>query len=819
MIPRPHVRALLCAATSLLGLASAHTAEIGAGATDAAAQAQPADGPLTARTSEEEDTSGDIIVNAASAASNSVSDIPADEVLDEQAIASYGSSNALELVAALSVQTSSGRGRGSGPPVVLVNGRRVSGFGEIRNLPPEAISRVEIFPEEVALDYGYAADQRVINFVLKDRFSAITTEVEAGGATQGGRYNQELEASLLRLMGKSRLNLTANYERFTPVTEAERGIIESSGVTGDGRLRTLLGGNETLSLDGTFARPISDAIAGSLNLRYDLATVDSLLGPLASDPDQPLRAANRSETFHAGGSSDGRIGKWRWSLTGNYDRGVSRSTSERNLGAGPAAIVQTDRTRTLTNTGEADLVLSGGLFDLPAGPVRTTIQGGWRGIGLDATSERSGVITLTDLGRTAWSASTNIDVPIASRRDDVLAFLGDLSVNGRYALRDVSDFQLLKSWTVGLNWSPTERVDLIATWIRDQNAPSVSQLGAPQLITALRTFYDFSRGETVLANGISGGNPDLLAETRRDFKFTANWRPIGDTDLLLTSTYGRVRSANTTADFPLLTTEIEAAFPGRIVRGADGRIVSVDQRPVNFASTRGDQIRSGISFSKSFGEPQRGPGGTGGPGAGRPGSGRPDGAGRPGGGRPGGGSGGGRGFGGGGFGGPGGGGGRWSLALYHTVRLTDEVTIGPGIPTLDLLNGSAIGSSGGSARHQVEFDGGWFYKGLGFRANGVWSDGSRVNGGPIAGGGTASDLRFSPLFTVNLRAFIDLNQRESLVRDVPFLKNSRIRLSLDNLFGDIREVRDDSGVIPLRYQAGYLDPVGRSVEISFRKQF
>jgi hypothetical protein len=640
------------------------------------------------------------------------------------------------------------------------------------------------------------------------------------------------------------------------------------GTVDQGPFRTLLSGSDQYSIDATFARPVADQVNASANLRFERTSNDSLLGlssggvivpganlanPLTNDvlltrayaPSGPLTAENRSDTLHAGISSDGRLGRWRWTLTGNYDRGVSRATTDRgvdfaalqsaiNAGANPfivdpAALVTLlapDRTRSTSNTGDADLVLSGTLANLPAGRVRTTLQAGWKGIGFDSVSERAGVTTLTDLSRTAWNGSVNVDVPIASRSDDVLAAIGDLSVNGRYAVRDVSDFSTLTSWTVGGTWSPIERVDFIASWIGEENAPSVSQLGAPLLVTPLRPVYDFSRGETVLANVISGGNPALQAETRRDVKFTANWRPIEDTDLLLTATYGRTRSRNTTADLPLLTPEIEAAFPGRVIRDASGRIISVDQRPVNFAATRGEQVRWGVSFSRSFGQPAGGPG-AGGPGAGGgrgPGAGAggppPDAGGprREGGGPRMGGGGGGRG--GGMFGGPGGmNGGRWSLAAYHTVRFQDEIVIRPGVPVLDLLDGSATGSTGGSARHQVEFDGGWFYRGFGVRGNGTWQSGTTVVGGPTAGGGTASDLRFSPLFSVNLRAFVNFDQQTSLVEAVPFLKGSRIRISVDNLFNDRLNVRDDTGLVPLRYQPGLIDPLGRRFEISFRKQF
>ena len=88
--------------------------------------------------------------------------------LDEADIAAYGASSLGDLIAAIGPVTGSGRGRGGGGPVILFNGQRISNFREMRNIQPEAIRRMEVLPEEVALRFGYAANQRVINFILKD---------------------------------------------------------------------------------------------------------------------------------------------------------------------------------------------------------------------------------------------------------------------------------------------------------------------------------------------------------------------------------------------------------------------------------------------------------------------------------------------------------------------------------------------------------------------------------------------------------------------------------------------------------------------------
>lgn len=88
-----------------------------------------------------------------------VGDVPPIQQLDAGDVRALGVSSVAELLGELSPQTRSGQGRGGEQPVTLLNGRRISGFREIRDIPTEAIERVDILPEEVALKYGYSADQ------------------------------------------------------------------------------------------------------------------------------------------------------------------------------------------------------------------------------------------------------------------------------------------------------------------------------------------------------------------------------------------------------------------------------------------------------------------------------------------------------------------------------------------------------------------------------------------------------------------------------------------------------------------------------------
>jgi outer membrane cobalamin receptor len=76
-----------------------------------------------------------------------VGDIPAENVLDSRDIRATGATSISELLEAVESQTGSARGRSGGRPVLLLNGQRISGFRELRDLPPEAVERMEILPE------------------------------------------------------------------------------------------------------------------------------------------------------------------------------------------------------------------------------------------------------------------------------------------------------------------------------------------------------------------------------------------------------------------------------------------------------------------------------------------------------------------------------------------------------------------------------------------------------------------------------------------------------------------------------------------------
>lgn len=780
-------------------------------------------------------------------------------VLDEEQLKAYGASSIQELMTLLEPVTRSSRG---GSPVFLVNGRRISGFQEIRGIPPEAIERTEILPEETALSYGYSADQRVVNFVLKANFRSLTMQASVRRPEEGGRTVSDLEGNILRIAGKQRTTLDLEYENDTPLYETERDIQRENG--DPTAYRTLLAKQEQASVAGSVVRDLDDTTALTLSasledtsrLSYQGLPSVQLALPQSSISEQlylnaPDALSRTTDTLagKVGALVDGYLGDWRWTLTGGYDRTETKTRTGRGLdqqtlqaGVTTGAIdpfgdadllprLPFDTARSVSSSGNLEGVINGTAWEAPAGSLTSTFKVGFNTQTLDSESVRSGVFSERSLSRDRTSASGNFNLPIASRDREVLGVLGDLSANLNLAYQDLSDFGGLSAYTLGLNWSPWTPINFNVSWSDEQNAPSMSQLNDPTISTPNVPVYDFATGQSVNITRIEGGNAGLSEETKRILKLGFNFTPLKDKDLRLTANYSRTEVEGSIAAFPTITPELEAALPERFTRDLDGNLLSIDARPLNFQKAEQQEIRWGLNFSTPFGKAdpaaarmgQRGPGGAGGA---RPGGGAPAAGGAPvvmrmeGGPPPGGGVG----------GPPPGGGmrmqggrgnrgpamqpgqGRFNVSLYHTYRIQDEITIRDGLPVLDLLDGAATGSRGGQARNEVQLQMGLFKSGMGGFLNANWKESTRINGGS-----EASDLTFSDLTTINLNLFADLSSRQTWVVKYPWLKGARVSVGVDNIFDQKLDVRNGLGETPLSYQPDYLDPLGRTFRVSLRK--
>lgn len=913
------------------------------GGTEVPATEEPA-GPDAAHNDDLADE--DIVVTGERERGAVIGNVKPEQQLSPADIRSYGVSSVSELITELAPQTNAG----TGTPIVLLNGKRISAFAEIQDIPTEAIARVDILPEETALAYGYAASQKVVNIVLRRRFRSESGELRVGTTTDGGRENGRIEAGILRIRNDNRFNLDLKYSEASKLLESERDILSTApsrpyslggnitgadgageidpalsalagspvtvagvpagaaagapslgdflaganqaGVSDVGRYRTLSPSTRNLAVNATLARALPGGISGTINGRFEIIDSDSLqglpgvsLGLPAGNPYSPfaepvqlyryldgagaLGQSTRGRTGHLGVTLNGALSTWQWSFTGAYDISESKTRTDRGfdisalqaaIDAGDPALNpfgaigpsllgdrNIDTAKSTTSGLVGDLLLSGALFTLPAGKATTSIKLGASTNSVESDSVRSGLARSAEFSRDIASGQISVDMPITSRRNGVLGAVGDIALNVNGGIDRLSDFGSLTAYGYGLRWTPIPAIRFIASSSHEQSAPTGSQINAPQIVTPNVPVFDYARGETVFVSQIGGGNPLLTESERHQTRLGVTIKPFDKPDLTLTANYVNSRTDNPVAGFPTPTPQIEAAFPDRFIRDVDGALLQVDGRPINFAESRSEQLRWGVNLSiplKSsiqkkfeawraagakpedrpqdlrglFGDRRRG--GEGGnpevrssqADRERDGAGGGDSAG--GGDRP-------RGPGGGGFGrgrggGGRGGGGRLQFGLFHTWHLTERILIDRSLPALDLLDGDATGSNGGQPRHEVQGQFGYTNNGLGARLSANWQSATRVDG---ALGASDSTLRFGDLATVDLRLFANLGQMPSLVRKHPFLRGSRVSLSADNLFNARQKVTDTTGATPVRYQPAYLDPLGRTISINFRKMF
>ncbi len=770
---------------------------------------------------------------------------------EEADIGAYGVSSVADLLAAIAPEINSGRGRGGSMPVILVNGQRIASFRELRDYPPESISKVEVLPEEVALKYGYSPDQRVVNFILKNNFNSRSIEVEGSMPDRGGTDTEKVEARYLRIMKTRRFSLDLKADRTSPLTEARRHVTQLSGtepgVASDpdpAAYRTLVARAADYSGNATLTMPVGHGVApGTLTVnaaasRADGNSLEGLNTVTLTDPSNVsmvrtlpggLTRFTRTDTVQGGAALNQPLGLWQLAATvdGNHSFVLTESANRADTSGlasaaasgalaidgqlpalAPAGIVHAV---TDANSLTSLVTLIGHPIRLPAGESSLTVKAGFAWSNQTGATSQLGVgpagIPVPSLKRGDASVGVNVVLPITSRKEVFGAALGDITLDLSLGGDQLSDFGWLTNWSAGLTWDPTPKLSLQGSFITSEAAPSFINLGDPQLFNYNQPVFDFTTGKTELVTMITGGNPALHATREHDIKLGVNWTLPFLANSNLIAEYFDNRSDNVSSGFPLLTPAIEAAFPGRVTRGSDGAIISIDERPVNLASQHETRLRWGFNLFGTLGQPLP-------PGAGRYGAmyaavGGMKGArakappGRPG--APSGGQGRGGNY-------PG----RWNLAIYHTVQFVDRVLVAQGGPSLDLLRGDATGDTGGVARQSIEVDGGLYYSGLGLRLGGSWSAPTHVD--PI-GATAAANLRFGALAKFNLRAFVDFDQRPSLVKAAPVLKGARLTLKANNLLDSRQRVTDGTGATPQAYQPDLLDPLGRVLALELRKTF
>jgi hypothetical protein len=785
-------------------------------------------------------------------------DISPVATLDRNAIGATGATTMSELLRIIRPLTQSADGS---DPIFLLNGQRTSGYPEIASLPPEAIDKMEVLPEAAALKFGYPPTRRVLNFITKRDFHQVELRGTAGTTTRAGSTSANANLNLTRLRKDSRLTLALESRHTSSLFQSERHLLPDPDILFDelgnvtarnggeidpalsaaageavtvapvperesdrssldayasaanqprlfdlGPYRTLVPHNDAWKAETVLADRLGGTLSGSLNLTAERSTDEAISRPApavftvpASNPFspfgntvllhryltevEPLHSRQTTTTLHGGGTLRGVIAGWRWDLTASADQKIVEGKSDQaiDLTAANAAIADgtnpfapldpalladrlIDRGHLRTRTLGTKFVANDTSIHVPAGDV--TLTGTAEAERMTANSILRGANPFDlDLGRTRTEAGASIDVPLTSKKEEVLAALGDLSINGSAFLRRISGFGALHDTTVGLSWSPFTGVQLLLQDKRSGTAPDMEKLASPIITVPNYPVFDYATGRTEIVTLTTGGNPSLDAERKHVRSLALNLKPFKGRDIHLTATYEDTDLRDSTGDIYALPPEFEQILPGRFVRDETGQLVAVTFQPTNFYQRTQRALNLTIAANGPVGK--------------KPAEEDKDGA------RP-----------------------YFYAGAGPTVRFTDRLELRPGTPALDLLHGDTV-TGGGTPRLTS-----YFYGGIGYLGNGVSIDGWYQGSARVLTGISASDLYFSPLFKLNVGLFISVHH---FLPKEGWTRHAQLRLDVSNITDAREHVRDGNGQVPNRFQADYLDPLGRIVKLTIRK--
>lgn len=790
-------------------------------------------------------------------------DVIPERDLGQDAIESYGVSTIDELLAEIQAELGDEE-----LPLIIVNGHRISDPSEIGALPVEALRKLQVLPRGSAVKAGGSSNQRVVSLTLRPTVRSATLTAAEKIATEGAWNSERGEAILTSVHGDTRANLAIRGRNDSNLFEIDRGIIQRPGsrpyalggnitgypgstaeidpllsaaagelvtvvplpatatatladlaaranqaaVTDLGAYRTLRPDSRNLDINATFSTQATPWLNATATIRHNRTTSASLRGlpsgffllsptnpaspfgrnvGIAVYAPDPLRSRNRSSGGEGNLTLNAEFGNWNANLQAKHTILDFYSESQRQAGStitledsanpfrsnlGSLIAVRSDSATTHNVDDLLDLAVDGPGPKLPAGDVHLVAEGrlGWSR--LHSQSTYTLINPERDFSRNEQSFRGAIDVPLTSRSAKFLGQIGNLSANGEYSRIHFSDAGSLNRYSVGLNWDPAPPVSLRALYTATDAPPPIQSLGDPVVVTPNVRTFDPLTGETVEVTQMTGGNPFLLPQTTQVRNIGAIFRLLPRLNLQLTAEYVDTERRNFLSSLPEASAAVMLAFPDRFVRDSNGVLTTVDLRPVNFDSEREKRLRWGISLSRRT-----------------TGAARPRVAGQP---RP------------------------RPQSTYiqftanHTMVFSDEIKIRPGLDSVDLLDGGAIGIGGGRVRHQVDATASITRGGMGARAGLSYRGPSSL----VTRIGSDTDtVGFSPLTIVNLRLFAEANKL--FPHSGEWAKGFRLSLDFLNITNDRQRVTDSSGATPLQYQPGYRDAIGRTIEIELRKVF
>ncbi|GGD48063.1 TonB-dependent receptor [Croceicoccus pelagius] len=518
---------------------------------------------------------GDPIIVLGTRIVEPLADLPPEDVLDPDAVASYGAGTIGEVIDAIQDDYADAE------PTILVDGRPIPDRGDIDGFPPEAIERVEILPQGSAVRVGGAPGERVYNVVLKPSVASVTATVSHRMATEGGFSDDDLEAVLTRVKGRDRLNLSLAFRDSSLLTESERDVDRTPVAGVDERpYRSLRPASRGIDMNATGSMRLLSWLDLQAAGRMNWARDDGLNGSAFAEPlTTRYRAQGGSLTttlLATSGQWQGSAGL-RVALRDTLFRFDNPETATATIGRFRSG----SKSRDLG----ANVAINAPLVQLPAGLARLRTSLDVTQVRYDPRSTYANEYTRTDR-----NLALGLSLPVlAGPRFGRLTLDGDLGRNW------LSGGERLERWSLAANWQ-------VRPWIQFTASTGRAQMPVdPDLLTT-RVYsidnisvFDPVVDETVYATLIYGGNPELRTPRTTTRRFAVSAAPARKINLQLSTAFVQSTTHYQIGAVPPTGSSLIYAFPERFVRDASGRLITVDSRPVNFGAHKQETLQTSIA--------------------------------------------------------------------------------------------------------------------------------------------------------------------------------------------------------------------------------
>jgi len=636
-------------------------------------------------------------------------------------------------------------------PMVIINGKPVANSGVFSSFPPDALVRAEVLPPEAAALYGGAPGQRVVNLVLQRRFSSYDGRLAGSRPTQGGTssLSGDMRRSAISGVNTQQLGFRAVRDTALRAEERDRDLL---GAVPEAGAVTIRPRSDAVSTNVTLTRSLGEwSGVFSLNAQRREARSTASIGGAVVD--------SRRRNESVGGSAGLSGALFGWSLQANLDGQASRSRDDgfndmRNEAQSLGLSASVNRT----------------LMDLPTGPVVANLRGNL--MGSRSITDRPQASTTTNFQTRDGRGSLTIPLSKGNAETAMGRLIGDLQATLGGGVRETSGGGG-DDLSGGLVWAPRKGLRLNAVWSTSSDSVSDVQRFEPLYYDTPKVVFDFRAGEAVEIIPIRGGNPDLRPPRSERVSLTAGVGPFLSWNLSGNLGYHRAETREGVGSLPELTEDVEAAFPDRVHRDAEGHLISIDYRPMNLSSSLTEGLTSNLNFSLS--RPT-------GPAAGEAMV--------------------------------------LQVALSHGFRMTNTVALLAGRPELDRLKGDGGGVARQDARIMLDARRGRW----GVNASARWRDGYRTR--RVSGADGPSDLVTEPFTTMDLKLSFQMTSSAPRASQedgetAPRRRSSGLQLSLEveNLFDARPEAHLGDGSSAPGYGRDIQDPIGRKVSLTLQRRF